>query len=127
MQLWLFLVYFLFPIPLLSILLLSLPFPAKVRIFIMGILDHIIFLRINSFITLYHFATGLSIFLFFKLLSDTTKYHSHVGVIGTVTGLSESKCLRWRAERNFWISAFSMTLWLILYKFRSLVKQIKQD
>lgn len=129
MKLWLYFVYFLFPIPLVFLLLLSLPLPTAATKLILNILDRIIFLKLNSFISLYHFATGLSILLFFQLLSDSTKYNgtSDKHHSTNVAGLSELKCMRWRAERNFWISAFSMTLWLILYKFRNLMKQVKND
>ena len=130
MKLWLYLVYFLFPIPLVFLMLLSLPLPTAVTKFIINILDRIIFLKLNSFISLYHFVTGLSVLLFFQLLSDSTKYSNSSDMKQHSTnaaGLSELKCMRWRAERNFWISAFSMTLWLILYKFRNLMKQVKSD
>jgi len=34
-------------------------------------------------------------------------------------------CNKWRAERNFWISLFSLVLWLILLRVYSMTKELE--
>ncbi len=34
-------------------------------------------------------------------------------------------CNKWRAERNFWISLFSLVLWLILFRVHKMTKELE--
>jgi hypothetical protein len=90
-------------------------------------LDRVVFLRLNRFVTVYAAGLGLSLFLFLNSVLETARQGERRSVAPLSVGLSERRCYKWRAERNFWISAFSLVLWLILYKFRQLVKQARKN
>ena len=34
-------------------------------------------------------------------------------------------CSKWRSERNFWISLFSLVLWLVLYRLHAYIKELE--
>ena len=42
----------------------------------------------------------------------------------TMEEIFRMDCLRWRSERNFWMSGLSLMLWLLLYRIRALIKQV---
>jgi hypothetical protein len=58
--------------------------------------------------------------LFIKSVMDTmARSHEHAK-----GDHFHNNCMRWRAERNFWISSLCLVLWLILYKVRDLTKRV---
>ena len=135
MAAWLYLVYALFPLPLISLVLLSIPLPnfckSQIRGLILKVLDAVIFFKIHSAITVYHFAVLLSLFLF--ALTSHVVYKETIAIKDVQSGLghriykAELYGLRWRAERNNWIAAFSLVLWLILYRVRALIKEVEDN
>ena len=121
----------LFPLPLLVLFLLSIPLPTflsktGIRTGLLKILDSVIFIRIYGDVTVYSFATGLSTILFFltthEVFHASQKQRAAVHVIER----EQFKCVRWRLERNFWISLLSVILWVILYRVRALIKEIEE-
>ena len=121
----------LFPIPLVVLFLLSIPLPTflsktGIRSFLLKVLDSIIFIRIYGDVTVYSFATGLSTVLFGITAHEV--FHAHQKQKGAIHVLEREqfKCIRWRMERNFWISLLSLALWIILYRMRALIKEIEE-
>ena len=133
MKYWLILVILLLPLPVVSLFVLSIPLPKSLRFIrklIIKLLDRILFLELSNgstnWLTLYHVGLGLSSLLFFISLTDLSKEKDsessgHNYPPRSSWGLSEEKCIRWRNERNAWISGYSLTLWLLLYRFRQLI------
>ena len=105
MQIWLLIIYLLFPIPLVSLILLSIPLPKGlkfIRTYILALLDRIIFFHLNKYIAVYHVSLGLSLILFLTSISDTLKNHHSKGTFSNVLGLSEQKCFR-HIKIIFWV------------------------
>lgn len=128
---WLYFVYTLLPLPLISLILLSIPLPSAVkspiRKFILKVLDSIIFFQISSFFTVYSAAVTLSILLFVQC-----GHQVHLETKNTLLGAHgqghhHDLGRKWRAERNFWISAFSLALWIILFRVRALIKEVQNS
>jgi hypothetical protein len=135
---WTVIVGFLFPIPLVALLLLSLPLPgfiaSPVRKFVNWILQKILFAGVIGKLSLFHIALLLSAFLFvdaswetYKADSQRIRNFEH----GGNTAMDERlKCSLFRFERNFWIALFSLTLWIILYrvyKFTTEIEKLKAE
>jgi hypothetical protein len=121
----------LFPIPFLSLLLMALPLPAIIAIparkGINYLLDKIIFPHVFGGMSLYQIITLFSIFLFVEALWQTMAANEKVILaIGSNGGHLEGqmRCLKWKCERNFWISLFSLTSWLVLYHCHRITKEL---
>ena len=129
---WNIAVNLLFPLPLLVLFLLSIPLPGflsrtGLRGYLLKILDAVIFIKIYSGVTVYAFATTISTILFAVTTHEVyLASHKQRNAIH-VTEREQFKCVRWRLERNFWISLLSLTLWVILYRFRTLIKEIEEE
>jgi hypothetical protein len=106
------------------LILLSIPLPnfcrSTVRSIILYVLDTIIFFKITPFLRVYDIATGMSAILFAVSVQDSWRETERSKLDHDYR---TRNCLKWRAERNFWISLLSLTLWLILYRVRTLVRQ----
>ncbi len=127
---WDILVNILLPIPLVSLVLLCIPLPHSYRQFIkkyiIKIVDSIIFFRIYENVTVYGFATTLSALTFIVTSLETFNQERKPGYHFGSSDLAEKlKCIRWRCERNFWISFLALLLWLILLKMRTLMKELE--
>lgn len=128
---WNIAVNLLFPLPLLVLFLLSIPLPTflsktGIRSALLKILDAVIFIRIYGDVTVYSFATGLSTILFLLTTHEVFHAHQKQKAAVHVVEREQLKCVRWRLERNFWISLLSMVLWVILYRVRALIKEIEE-
>jgi len=121
---WLIIVYVLLPIPFFILLTLSLPFPSFIRSYILKFTDLIIFMKVWGDTTVYQILVGVSLVLFGLSVSDTVRSRSNGKHEETMLLHDKSKCLRWRSERNFWITFLSLILWVILFRVRSLVKEV---
>ena len=130
MSIWSTFVNILFPLPLVALVILSIPLPFykhQIRKFVLRSLDSVIFFKITGNLTVYQLATGISGILFLISAADTfkgTKYEKSTENFLTSERL---RCTRWRSERNFWIAFFSFTLWLILYRVRSLMHEVENS
>jgi len=120
-KLWTVLIYILFPIPTLLLCLITLPLPSFCRRGVLwcieNISDFILFRRIFGVFNVWIICTILSALLVFVCANELQdpKYRveyeeSRAFRTQWVAGLGE-KALRWRHERNLWISVFSLTLW----------------
>lgn len=129
---WHIAVNVLFPLPLLVLFLLSIPLPTflsktGIRSFALKVLDAVIFIKIYGDVTVYALATAISTALFFITAHEV--YHAnHKQRSAThIAEKEQFKCIRWRLERNFWISLLSLILWVVLYRFRTLIKEIEEE
>jgi Bap31/Bap29 transmembrane region len=129
---WHIAVNLLLPLPLLVLLLLSIPLPTflsktGIRGFALKIVDAVIFIKIYGGVTVYALATAISTGLF--LITAHEVYHANHKQRSAihVTEKEQFKCIRWRLERNFWISLLSLILWVVLYRFRTLIKEIEEE
>lgn len=122
------LVNILFPVPFFFLVLLSLPFPfkigTKIRSIILKIMDVILFRPIAGGLSLYFLCVLLSIILLVISTADTLKTASRLEESRDANWANQHRCNKWRSERNFWISLFSTSLWLILYRVQMMSKQI---
>lgn len=120
---WLIVVQFLLPIPFIILLFLTLPFPYYIRSFILKICDSLIFFRIWGGITVYQVLLGISMILFAVSSADAVRGRSQEKTIDNIAFSDRVRCLRWRSERNFWITLLSLVLWVILFRVRALIKE----
>lgn len=75
--------------------------------------------------TVYSVLTSVSLFLFGLTAWETQQFAGKLRVSRSDKEESMQRALKWRSERNFWISFFSLTLWLLLYRVRSLMLEIQ--
>ena len=134
MQTWAFAVNLLFPVPLLFLLVLCVPLPLGISSFLrqvsIKILDVVLLNKFIGGFCLYHIAILASLVLFILTCIETGNIQ---GKLDAVSDRTESyvkeeklKCLKWRGERNFWIALFSLVLWLILYRFHQIIKDLEK-
>ena len=123
---WFLLVNVLFPIPFILLVLLCFPLPESIRRiiskFVLKVSEKILFTSLIGTFSLYQLSTFLSIVLFsmssWEVMKASERVHEHKN------GLKEDfyRGMKWRSERNFWISLMSMVLWLVLYRVYKLSK-----
>lgn len=125
---WLVAVYVLFPIPLILLTLLSIPMPSalqtRVRSGILKVTDSVLFFKLGGGVTVYTVLTAVSLLLFLLTSYETMRYTEKLARSLGEKEERSSRALKWRSERNFWISFFSLTLWLLLYRMRSLMVEL---
>jgi len=131
MSTWLFLVYFLFPIPFFCLMLLCLPLPdflIRLRQMIIIFTSKVLFSNILGGVNLYRISVLISSLLFLISSYEQTKASSKLSKSQSSVNLDlkedRLRGLKWRAERNFWISFMSLVLWLILYRVHAMVVHI---
>lgn len=128
---WTYLVYVLFPVPLVCLLLLCLPLPGNIgrylRKLILNMVDKVLFTGLVSGFNLYQICVLLSSMLFLLSCYDTARAATRLDESrGAILELKEDRlrCQKWRAERNFWISMMSSVLWLILFRVHKMAKEL---
>lgn len=129
---WAIAVNCLFPIPLISLLILCLPMPdfiaIPVRKVTNKVLKKVLFAPLLNGFNLYQTATLLSIFLFMEAGWATTRSQDKLDATagaGMVFHDERLKCMKWRNERNFWIAFMSLVLWLVLYRVHKLTQDLE--
>eukprot|EP01039_Chlorochromonas_danica_P004827 gene4826-5292_t len=129
MGVWSYLVNFLFPVPLVSLLLLCLPLPDFIGIPVRKatnfVLNTILFAPLIQGFNLYQISTLLSSLLFISESLSVMKVQEKMDS-GVLLRDEHIKCQKWRYERNFWISFLSLTLWLILYRVHVLTRELER-
>jgi hypothetical protein len=88
-------------------------------------MDAIIFFPLVGGMTIYTLATGLSTILFFATAYETAQSAQRQRSARDGTELQQMRCIRWRIERNFWISLLALILWLVLHRIRALIKEVE--
>ena len=110
---------------------MSIPLPKTlkrpIRRAIISFIDAVIFFQLAGNVTVYQVATLISLAAF-----TATSYETYYARDSHLPSMFRNKdfedrarCNRWRCERNFWISLLSLTLWLILFKMRSIIKELQ--
>lgn len=128
---WTFVVNFLFPIPLISLLILCLPLPdfiaTPIRKLVNFVLSKILFAPLINGLNLYQLSTLLSLVLFLDATWSTMKTQEKMQIVTRNLGQTDNLlCTKWRNERNFWIAFLSLVLWLILYRVHKLTKDLER-
>lgn len=128
---WLYLVYFLYPIPLICLLLLCLPFAERfqrIQKIIISFTSNILFKPIlGKTLNIYQISTFISSILFLLCCYDTRKATLKLESSTNISNELKEERLRghkWRSERNFWISFMSLVLWLLLYRVHKMVLRL---
>eukprot|EP01033_Poteriospumella_lacustris_P002312 gene2312-gene2539 len=127
MSSWIVAVYFLFPLPLLYLVIVSLPLPQSIHVpirqFSTKVLHKILFSKIAGPLSLYTIAVLVSTLLFVESALSATRANQSYDAARH--GLKEDiyRGLKWRAERNFWISSLSLVVWIILFRVSALIKE----
>lgn len=128
---WNYLVYLLFPVPLVCLVLLCLPLPGNIgrfiRKWILKAVDKVLFTGLVSGFNLYQICVILSSLLFLMSCFETAKAATRLEESrGVILDLKEDRlrCQKWRAERNFWISMMSSVLWLVLFRVHKMAKEL---
>lgn len=130
---WFIAVQVLFPIPFLLLALLSLPLPStlrtRVRRLILRFTDMVLFYKMGGAVTVYALLTSVSVVLFGITSMETYQFTQKLKLRPISDAKSDilARALKWRSERNFWISFFSVTLWLLLYRMRGLMKELDSE
>lgn len=128
---WMLIVNVLFPIPLILLILLSIPLPARyrhpIRQWLLKVIDNVIFFKIFGEITLYQILTIVSSVLFLLSMHDAGNAMKRETQASNSIHAEKLRCSRFRYERNFWISLFSVSLWIILFRVRSLIKEVEEQ
>mmetsp|Transcript_12444 Transcript_12444/g.17081 ORF Transcript_12444/g.17081 Transcript_12444/m.17081 type:complete len:134 (+) Transcript_12444:61-462(+) len=120
---WAIVVNILFPIPLVFLMILCMPLPTFIRKWASSFMDKFLFVKIGS-ISIYQIATGLSILLFLLSCYETSNSFAKESEKFSFALTDKTVCMRWRNERNFWISFMSLVLWLILYRVHWMSKML---
>lgn len=135
MMTWGHMIWIFFPIPLFCLVLLSMPLPQRIEKFGTNLVGRIFFTRVTVgvlYIRLVYVFIGMSL-LIFGMASRTIQMgfgSVHVPCSGnhcpfhTGETMWYRKASRFRAERNFWLSLFTLVLWLLVYNIYSLKRQI---
>lgn len=126
---WSIVVNFMFPLPLVSLLLLSLPLPRMIasplRLFTLRVLKLILFTKALYGFNLYQVAVFISVFLFLDSSYETNKAQTKMHSAESHLTEEHYRCLKWRSERNFWIAMLSLVCWIILQRMYTSVKEIE--
>mmetsp|Transcript_15737 Transcript_15737/g.17766 ORF Transcript_15737/g.17766 Transcript_15737/m.17766 type:complete len:148 (-) Transcript_15737:219-662(-) len=115
-----------FPVPVILLGLLLLPLPISVHKGVISLTDSILFLRPHPHIhiSLFWLCFGVSVV---TLFSSYQAYNDNKEVYYSVkhSGGHQSPALTklMAAERNVWISLAASVLWLLLHRYRSLMKR----
>eukprot|EP00970_Alexandrium_tamarense_P010332 scaffold2071_cov190-Alexandrium_tamarense.AAC.24 len=129
-MIWIF-----FPIPVFCLVLLAMPWPPKVEKVCTDLVGSIFFTRVSVgvlYIRLVWVFVGASMLLL-SIATRTLRYgfgSAHVPCSGTSCPFHTGETMwyrrasRYRAERNFWLSLFTIVLWLLVYKIYALKKKI---
>lgn len=124
MAFWNQLIWIFFPIPIFSLVLLSIPGPAKLEKIGTNIVHYIFFSRISfgSFhIRLLEFFSLLSLLIFASCIHQL---HMKEIVCATCRYEAETywykKAMKFRAQRNFWLSLFNVFLWILVWRIHNL-------
>lgn len=122
-----FYVYTLFPLPLLLLILLMLPLPAPVLRFVFSLTDSLLYLKPDPRVpvTAFALALGVSAYLLYKNYVSM-RMHSEEYMAIKLRGGDSNKSLisLLAAERNIWISTCGGALWVILFRYRSLLQRV---
>lgn len=123
--------YLVFPIPLVFLVLISLPFPAAYRSKIRkGVVD-----AVNRLAFLKFEAGGASVSLIAIIiimallglgfsLNDSLTARRQESEALFFAEKKELRCKRWRAERNVWLSVLACTLWVVLIRVQTLLQDV---
>eukprot|EP00571_Detonula_confervacea_P014638 CAMPEP_0172309280 /NCGR_PEP_ID=MMETSP1058-20130122/9623_1 /TAXON_ID=83371 /ORGANISM="Detonula confervacea, Strain CCMP 353" /LENGTH=164 /DNA_ID=CAMNT_0013021877 /DNA_START=143 /DNA_END=637 /DNA_ORIENTATION=+ len=135
MMTWGHVIWIFFPIPVFCLVLLSLPSYRKIEKLGTKFVGRIFFTRVSVgtfFIRLVYVFIGASL-LIFVVASRSIQMgfgSVHVPCSGTSCSFHSGETMwyrrasRYRAERNFWLSLFTLVLWLLVYNIYSLKEQI---
>jgi len=112
-------------------MLLCLPLPdvlMRLKQLIIIFTSKVLFSNILGGINLYRISVLISSILFIISSYEQNKASSKLLLSQTSLSLDlkedRLRGLKWRAERNFWISFMSLVLWLILYRVHAMVVEI---
>lgn len=128
---WSVVVYMLFPVPLVCLLLLCLPFPGQigktVRKTVQSLVDRILLTPAVAGFNLYQVSLMVASMVFLTTCYETARLENKLfeakNVLMTLKE-DQFRCQKWRAERNFWISLMSLVLWLVLYRVNVMTNEI---
>lgn len=125
---WFIAVVVLLPIPLISLVLLSIPFPksisSSVRPFILSMLEFSLFRPIFKKRSIHDLCIAMSFILFLMTSAESYYFESkrdEKHLLG-----EKLLCQKWRNERNFWISFLSFVLWLVQRRVYKMSKELEQ-
>lgn len=127
MSSWAVLVNILFPLPLVYLVIVSLPLPRRfhvpIRQFSTNVLHRVLFSKVAGPFSLYTIAVLLSTLLFAEAAFSTTRASDNFEAARNSIKEDIYRGLKWRAERNFWIASLSLVVWIILYRVSMLIKE----
>lgn len=123
---WGQLIWVFFPIPIFSLVLLSIPGPRKLEKFGNDLVHRIFFTKISLgsiYITLFHLfiLSGLVIFAnsVHQVKLGAAGFHCHSCRYEAETYWYK-KAMKFRCERNFWLSLFNVILWFLVWRIHNL-------
>lgn len=126
---WAFLVDVMFPIPFITLFLLSCPLPhdisIRVRKLLLKIVDSILFFKIGGAVSIYSLLTTISVITFGISVGEMNGVYRRQSQPTSAYSEERLRCLKWRQERNFWISLFSLTLWIVLFRFYAITQELQ--
>lgn len=121
---WSLLIWVFFPIPFLSLVLMSIPGPARFAKIGNAIVHKIFFTRISIGlfqVRLLDFFILSSILIFLSCVHTVTmKPVSCVSCRFETETYWYKKAMKFRAERNFWLSLFNVFLWFLVWRIHSM-------
>lgn len=134
MMTWGHMIWIFFPIPFFCLLLLSVPF-RKIERFGTNLVGKIFFTRVSVgpfYVRLVNVFLGASLIIFSVACRSIQMGFgsAHVPCSGTSCPFHTGETMwyrrasRFRAERNFWLSLFTLVLWILVYNIYSLKEQI---
>lgn len=127
-SMWIYLIKMAFPVPLGLLVLLMIPVPASLRNTIDGlvaaVLSKTLLVKVpmvgRSILTMVITISGC--ILCYELY-ETSYLKTREGAALSYKEKKDLRMIRWRAERNFWIVFMAFTLWVMLHRFISKMKE----
>ncbi len=118
----------LFPPAFALLALLLVPLPSILRRRAVGCVDAVLFLRLGR-VTIWWacaLAAGATFLACNYQLSAIYAQRETAADASDFRSATKLLKVKWRAERNWWISLFALTLWVVLRRFRSEVKHSEE-
>ncbi|CAL5227345.1 g10292 [Coccomyxa viridis] len=125
MSMWKIVVQICLPIPLVLLALLCVPAPRVFHRGVLRVVDQTLGISLINSIQLLHFmlvVTGAALLATMRSTHQLSETKLDASTM-TPNVLSANLGKRWRAERNFWISFITFTLWCLLARFYTILKQ----
>jgi hypothetical protein len=127
---WTTIANFLFVVPYAMLIMMSLPLPkvlaAPIKKFVNSLLNNFIFPEFLGGLNVYKIITLFSLFLFLESAWQSVNASDRLDHSTTDYDEHQARTIKWRYERNFWVSLFTLTNWIFLFRFHQIDHELEE-